>query len=242
MHGTVPTEEDEISYQIAGDAVDARLYDLITARYPRCQLTHNMCKTFKEQYGFVSDAKDRVEVMIPVDGTPTPHDITNELKNACEILIPPIVEGIRKLVSSFNPEFQEKPISPAAAGCWTAEQAHRNHASSAAGTWWSSTSRAMPAQRPFVGRRHARRVLAAVAVTPDAQGLKPTRRRDQLALPFFNLRGAKAAAARVSLRRRRAGPANQSGMRKIPPDARCAVGLFRGRAGVGGGSFGRARN
>jgi rod shape-determining protein MreB len=108
MHGTVPSEEDEISYQIAGDAVDARLYDLITARYPRCQLTHNMCKTFKEQYGFVSDAKDRVEVMIPVDGTPTPHDITNELKNACEILIPPIVEGIRKLVSSFNPEFQEK--------------------------------------------------------------------------------------------------------------------------------------
>ena len=108
MHGTVPTEEDEISYQIAGDAVDQRLYELIMDRYPRAQLTHNMCKGFKEQYGFVSDAKDRVEVMIPVDGTPTPHDITNELKQACEILIHPIVEGIRRLVSSFNPEFQEK--------------------------------------------------------------------------------------------------------------------------------------
>jgi rod shape-determining protein MreB len=108
MHGTVPTEEDEVSYTIAGDAVDTKLYELIMAKHPKAQLTQNMCKTFKEQYGFVSDAKDKVEVMIPVDGTPTPHDITAELKAACEILIPPIVEGIHKLVSSFNPEFQEK--------------------------------------------------------------------------------------------------------------------------------------
>jgi rod shape-determining protein MreB and related proteins len=108
MHGTVPTEEDEVSYTIAGDAIDTKLYELIMAKYPKAQLTQNMCKTFKEQYGFVSDAKDKVEVMIPVDGTPTPHDITQELKEACEILIPPIVEGIKRLVSSFNPEFQEK--------------------------------------------------------------------------------------------------------------------------------------
>ena len=76
MHGTVPTEEDEISYPIAGDAVDHKLYELIQAKYPKAQLTQNMCKTFKEQYGFVTDAKDKIEVMIPVDGKPTPHDIT----------------------------------------------------------------------------------------------------------------------------------------------------------------------
>jgi rod shape-determining protein MreB len=108
MHGTVPTEEDEISYTIAGDAVDQKLWELIMERYPKAQLTVNMCKQFKEQYGVVSDARDKVEVPIPVDGTPTPHDITAELKQACEILVGPIVEGIRKLVSSFNPEFQEK--------------------------------------------------------------------------------------------------------------------------------------
>src|SRR4051794_9529455 len=108
MHGTVPTEEDEVSYTIAGDAIDTKLYELIMAKYPKAQLTQNMCKQFKEQYGFVSDQKDKVEVMIPVDGSPTPHDITEELKQACEILIPPIVEGIKRLVSSFNPEFQDR--------------------------------------------------------------------------------------------------------------------------------------
>lgn len=108
MHGTVPGEEDEVSYPLAGDSVDLRLMELIQKKYPNAQLTQNMCKTFKEQYGFVSDTKDKVEVMIPVDGTPTPHDITDLLKQSCEILIDPIVEGIHKLVSSFNPEFQER--------------------------------------------------------------------------------------------------------------------------------------
>jgi rod shape-determining protein MreB len=108
MHGTVPTEEDEISYTIAGDAVDTKLMELVKAKYPNAQVTQNMCKTWKEQYGFVSDAKDKVVVTMPVDGKPVQHDVTNEMKQACEILIPPIVEGIRKLVASFNPEFQEK--------------------------------------------------------------------------------------------------------------------------------------
>ncbi len=108
MHGTVPTEEDEISYPIAGDAVDLELMKLIQAKYPKAQVTQNMCKSFKENYGFVTDARDKIEVMMPVDGKPTPHDITQEMKQACEILINPIVEGIQKLVSSFNPEFQER--------------------------------------------------------------------------------------------------------------------------------------
>jgi rod shape-determining protein MreB len=108
MHGTVPTEEDEISYPIAGDNVDIKLMELIKAKYPKAQITQNMCKQFKEQYGYVSDAQDKIEVTIPVDGKPTPHDITKEMRQACDILIPPIVEGIHKLVASFNPEFQER--------------------------------------------------------------------------------------------------------------------------------------
>jgi rod shape-determining protein MreB len=108
MHGTVPGDDDEISYPIAGDQVDHKLFELIMTKYPNVQLTVNMCKTFKEQYGFVSDAKDKIEVQIPINGKPTPHDITDEMRTACSILIPPIVDGIVKLVSSFNPEFQDR--------------------------------------------------------------------------------------------------------------------------------------
>jgi rod shape-determining protein MreB and related proteins len=108
MHGTVPAEEDEISLTIAGDAVDQRLHDLIRERYPKASLTVNMCKQIKEQYGYVSDTKDKIIVDLPVDGKPTPHDVTQEVKQASEILVQPIVESIHKLVASFNPEFQDR--------------------------------------------------------------------------------------------------------------------------------------
>jgi rod shape-determining protein MreB len=108
MHGTVPGPDDEISFTIAGDAVDAKLLELIKGKFPNVQLTQNMCKGFKEQYGYVSDTKDKIEVMIPVNGKPTPHDITDVMKRACEILVDPICDACRKLISSFNPEFQDR--------------------------------------------------------------------------------------------------------------------------------------
>ena len=108
MHGTVPGPEDEISFTIAGDAVDARLFELIKAKFPECQLTQNMCKAFKEQYGYCNDSTTKIEVMIPVKGRPTPHDITDVMKQACEILVDPICEACRTLISGFNPEFQDR--------------------------------------------------------------------------------------------------------------------------------------
>ena len=108
MHGTVPSTEDQISLEVAGDAIDRHLYDQIRSRYPEAQLTINMCKGFKEKYGFVSDAKDVIEVSLPVNGKPVMHDITEELRQACSLIVKPIVDSIHKLVSTFDPEFQEK--------------------------------------------------------------------------------------------------------------------------------------
>ena len=108
MHGTVPGPDDEISFTIAGDAVDSKLYELIKQKFPESQLTQNMCKAFKEQYGYVSESKDKIEVLIPVKGRPTPHDITDVMKQACEILVDPICEACRTLISGFNPEFQDR--------------------------------------------------------------------------------------------------------------------------------------
>jgi rod shape-determining protein MreB len=108
MHGTVPGEEDEVTIPVAGDAIDLKLMELIKQAFPKASITQNMCKTFKEQYGYVSDTKDKIEVLLPVDGKPTPHDITVILREACSIIIDPIVHGIHKLVSTFNPEYQER--------------------------------------------------------------------------------------------------------------------------------------
>lgn len=108
MHGTMPEETDQVMFDIAGDAVDAELAKQIEASCPGAQFTVQMIKDIKERHGYVGDIAERVVVDLPVDGKPTPFDLTDQLKAACSILIEPILEGIKKLVATFDPEFQAK--------------------------------------------------------------------------------------------------------------------------------------
>lgn len=108
MHGTVPSIEDQASLNIAGDAVDKKLMELVKKKFPNAQVTINMIKRLKEKFGYVHHAKDQIEAEFPVDGKPTMHDVTDIMHEACYILVDPIVESIHKLISTFDPEFQDK--------------------------------------------------------------------------------------------------------------------------------------
>jgi len=108
MHGTMPEEQDQVMFDIAGDAVDVELARLIEQDCPGAQFTIQMIKDIKERYGYVGDPAERCIVELPVDGKPTPFDLTTQIKTACSVLIDPILKGIHQLVSSFDPEFQTK--------------------------------------------------------------------------------------------------------------------------------------
>ena len=108
MHGTMPEESDQVMFDVAGDAVDAELAKQIEATCPGAQFTIQMVKEIKERYGFVGEAAERVSVELPVEGKPTAFDLTDQLRTACSVLIEPIVDGIKQLVATFDPEFQQK--------------------------------------------------------------------------------------------------------------------------------------
>jgi len=108
MHGTVPSAEDQITLELAGDNVDAKMLELINKTYPKASVNTTMIKKIKEKFGFVHTAKDKIIVDFPVDGKPTPHDITDLVREACSILVDPIVDAIHKLVATFDPEFQQQ--------------------------------------------------------------------------------------------------------------------------------------
>ena len=108
MHGTMPEEADQVMFEVAGDAVDAELAKQIEASCPGAQFTIQMVKEIKERYGFVGESTERVMVELPVDGKPTSFDLTESIRVACSVLIAPIVDGIQKLVATFDPEFQQK--------------------------------------------------------------------------------------------------------------------------------------
>ena len=108
MHGTMPEEADQITLTSAGDAVDNALAKLITETCPGANFSTQMIKKIKERYSYLGDAPERVKVELPVDGKPTEFDITDQVKEACTVLIAPIVDGLRQLIASFDPEFQNR--------------------------------------------------------------------------------------------------------------------------------------
>jgi len=108
MHGTMPEDSDQITTTYAGDYVDEKLADLVRKRYPKAQFTTRMIKEIKERHANVSDTSPAVVVDLPVDGKPTPFDITEDLRAACRSIAPPLVEGLSQLIATFDPEFQHR--------------------------------------------------------------------------------------------------------------------------------------
>jgi rod shape-determining protein MreB len=108
MKGRYPTEEDQRTLTVAGDSIDQHLFKLIEERYPQANVTMFMVREWKEKYSFVNDPLQRAMVTAPVKGVPTEIDITNEIKTACETILPPVVETMLDLLSRVEPEFQER--------------------------------------------------------------------------------------------------------------------------------------
>jgi len=77
-------------------------------RYPQANVTVFMVREWKEKYSFVGKPPHKAVVTAPVKGVPTEFDITNEIKAACETILPPVVETMLDLLSRVEPEFQER--------------------------------------------------------------------------------------------------------------------------------------
>jgi rod shape-determining protein MreB and related proteins len=106
MHGTLPTDEDQRTILTAGDYIDNQLYKLLNEKFPNATFNLNMVRLFKEQNSFVGSPKGQVKVEIPVAGKMVEHEITDEIRRACESVLPPMVETISQMIAKFDPEFQ----------------------------------------------------------------------------------------------------------------------------------------
>src|SRR5690606_32326831 len=56
----------------------------------------------------VADEMIPAHVDLPVNGKPTRFDLTQSVREACQSIVTPIVQGLGELVSSFDPEFQDR--------------------------------------------------------------------------------------------------------------------------------------
>ena len=108
MKGAMPDETDQITNSFAGDHVDQELYRRLKERCGGAQFTIHQVKELKERYSFVDVIANPVKVVFPVGGKPREFEITNEIRQACLSIVPPMVEALEKLVATFDPEFQPR--------------------------------------------------------------------------------------------------------------------------------------
>ena len=108
MHGTIPDEEDQRTLYIAGNEIDKKLNELLEEKVSGIRLTPSLSRKIKEEYGFVGEGQETVNVDFYVDERLETIDIANELKEACSIIIPEICDNIRELVVSFDPEYMDE--------------------------------------------------------------------------------------------------------------------------------------
>ena len=108
MQGRYPAEEDQKTLPNAGDSIDDQLVKLVREKHPDAQFSIHMIREWKEKWSFVGEPKGKVVVSVPVKGKATDIDITNEMRVACESILPPVCETMTALLTKVEPEFQSK--------------------------------------------------------------------------------------------------------------------------------------
>ncbi|NQV24861.1 MAG: rod shape-determining protein [Rhodopirellula sp.] len=111
LYSTYPTDEDQVTVPLGGDFVDEVFMRLMSERFPEAELSPNIVREIKEKYGFVHDIDEKAIVMLDVKARPTEFDVTAPLKEACLTLVEPIIEGLREVISRFDPEFRRAMLS-----------------------------------------------------------------------------------------------------------------------------------
>jgi rod shape-determining protein MreB and related proteins len=106
--GTFPREEDQVTVPVGGDLIDEHFYHAVCQLYPEAQLSLNMAREIKEKYGFVHESNEKVLVMLAVNGKPKQFDVTEPLKASCRALVVPLLDGLRTLISRFDPDFKQR--------------------------------------------------------------------------------------------------------------------------------------
>jgi rod shape-determining protein MreB len=107
VHGTLPDPEDQITSNKAGYYIDQEFVKHMSESYKDVRITLEMARKWKEQYSFVGDMDKEIIVEVPVESSFLKLPIAKEMKSSCESILPDITTGISKLISTYEPDFQD---------------------------------------------------------------------------------------------------------------------------------------
>ena len=106
IHGTFPSDDDQITIQEAGDWLDLALMELVEKKYTGAQVTKDMVRRWKEASSYVGKEVKEVMVELSVEGKKQVVDIGDLIVEACESIVPLVANAIKKIVATADPEYQ----------------------------------------------------------------------------------------------------------------------------------------
>lgn len=108
IYGVYPSDEEQVTVPLGGDAVDEEFEKRLLKKYPGVQASRNMIREVKERHGFVNETGEAAVVTLPVNGKPVALDVSEPLKAACAVIVQPILEAVKNMIGRFDPEFQQR--------------------------------------------------------------------------------------------------------------------------------------
>lgn len=106
MYGAYSTAEDQWTIPLGGDLIDEQIVASISKQYPEARVSLDLARQIKQKFATVNKRSEAAIVTLATDGKPQEFDLTNILYESCLSLVQPIVEGIWRVVSKFEPEYQ----------------------------------------------------------------------------------------------------------------------------------------
>jgi rod shape-determining protein MreB and related proteins len=107
MHGTIPDDSDQRTLYKAGNFIDEQFHALLQDKIKDSPISRYLATAIKERYAFMSPIIEGISVEFQVAGKPVLYNIAQELKSACESIMPDTLTAIRELITTFEPEFQD---------------------------------------------------------------------------------------------------------------------------------------
>lgn len=108
QYGTFPDEKNQITIEQGSSSIDKLLVSLLKNKYENAFITENIAKRIKESFGFIGEPSEKVVTQIPISGKLENIDITSELREACESIIPQTIEAIKYLLAIVDMDYQRK--------------------------------------------------------------------------------------------------------------------------------------
>lgn len=110
MRGRIPEADHQLTINKAGNYVDEILADALKEQFPGASVTTLLAKKLKEKHGTILPPKNKIIARLRIDGVTQGHDITDAMVYACSRIVPDIVEGIKQLLLTFDPEFEDEVL------------------------------------------------------------------------------------------------------------------------------------